>query len=91
VWQAVLRLNAPGLAIADADIVNHGVELPEPVRLIGDAARSIERRHVTFNDCLGVRQGHAGIIGPLAIAGVKDDMMALVGEQLAGHEAQSLG
>ncbi len=54
--QSVLGLDATRLAIADAHIVNDGIEAAEPIGLIGDAARTGNASDIALNDRLRLGQ-----------------------------------
>jgi hypothetical protein len=89
-WQAIGG-HAVTLTVANHGAVDHRVETTEVVDArcyflcAGDGAE------VVLHERFGVRQGTTGVFGTSGVTGVKDDLVALAGEQLARHQPSGQG
>ena len=88
--QAVAGQSMP-FAIADGGVVNDGVEGAERVDLGRQVLGGGDAREVADDDSFGLGQGPFGVRGAGVVARMQDDLVALIGEKLAGHEAETIG
>jgi len=88
---AVDGLDATRFAIADAHVVDHGVESAKSIGLFCDLACSGKADDIAFDDGLGLRQCTPSDFGARRVSRMQDDLVALFDQQLAGHEPEALG
>ena len=61
------------------------------VDLGGDVLGRSDAAEIADDDRFGLGQGFLRVGGPGVVARVQDDLMSLVGEKLAGHQAETVG
>ena len=74
---------------ADGGVVNDRVEPAERVDLARDVPCAGDGLEVADDDRLGRGQGAFGVGRAGCVAGVERDPMALIGEELPGHQARA--
>jgi hypothetical protein len=90
-WKPIFGLNSPGFAIFDSRIVNHCIEVAEPIKLLRNAAGARNGGEIADNHRLHLRRGFSGALCPVLVPRVQDHAMPLFEEQLAGHQSKLSG
>jgi hypothetical protein len=85
-----LGLDTPRLPIADAHIVDYGIEAAELVDLVGDGPCPGNGRKVPGDDSQGAGSRRERVAAPTGIASVQDDLMALLDQEPGRQEAQAV-
>ena len=82
---------APALSVADARVVDDGIEGSEAVHLVRDIACLTNARQVTDDYGLGTRNRFQCLRGTLAVARVQNDAVFRRNHEAGGHLAQAVG
>ena len=69
----------------------HRVVVAEGVDLPGDLPHVVDGGQVADDDGVRAGQAGAGVGGPGLAAGVQGDLVAVLEQQLGGHQAQAVG
>jgi hypothetical protein len=77
-------------AVTDSGIVNHGIERPQEVRLIGEPTGLGDAREVAHQHAVCLRRGGARVPGPRLVAGVEDCLMPGGQQSLRRPEAETV-
>ena len=83
-------LDPPRLAIADAGIVDYGVEATELVDLVGNGPGPGDGREVASHGPLGAGRGRKGVAAPTVVSPVQDDLMALLDQEPRRQETKAV-
>ena len=78
-------------AIADGGVVNDGVERPKRVDLGREVLGGGDAREVADHDRFGLGQGLLRVRRARVAARMQDDPVALIGENLADHQSETVG
>jgi hypothetical protein len=62
--------------------VDDGVEIVEPVNLVGDRLRLRDDRKVAYDDILGASNLLSGFVRTCGVAGVQNDLVSLFDQKL---------
>lgn len=87
--QSVRRGLVP-FAVADRHVMDHGVATADFAHLLGDAAHLGDRRDIADRHALGLRQSRPRLGRRRGVARMQYDLVALLGQQLPGHQAEPL-
>jgi hypothetical protein len=74
IWEPIFGLDTPGLVISNSSIVNHCIEVAEPIKLFRNAACDRNGGEIPDNHRLHLRRGFSGALGPVLVPRVQDDV-----------------
>ena len=89
--EPVLGLDPGRLPVADARVVDHRVEAAQLVGLPGYLPHARDHGQVTDDHVRRGGQRGAGVGRPGLVARVQGHLVPAVGEQAAGHQAETVG
>jgi hypothetical protein len=91
VRRAARRVDASGLAIADAGVVDHRIEAAQRIDLVGDAPGLLNHGHVSKDRVRGARSCVQGGLGACAIAAMQDHLVTLLDQNRGRHQSKTVG
>ena len=91
VRRAARRVDAPGLAIADAGVVAHRVEAAQRIDLVGDAPSLLNLGQVSEDRVRGARSCVQGGLGAFGIAAMQDNLVSLLDQNPGRHQSKTVG
>ena len=77
-------------AIADADIMDDGVEAPDRVGLLGHGSHAGDRDDIADDDLGRVRKRPSRDLATIGVPRMQHDFMALASQALARHEPEAI-
>ncbi|HEY6472850.1 MAG TPA: hypothetical protein VIY26_08165 [Acidimicrobiales bacterium] len=90
VRQAVDGLDAPGLSVPDAGVVDDRVVPAKDVGLLGDLSHARNARQIADDHGPRSRELAAGVVGPCVVAGMQRDFVGALDEEAGCHEAEAI-
>ena len=89
--EAIGGLDPMRFALADANVVDHGVVPADSIGLVGDLPHARDARQATDGHVRRSGQGRAGVVCANVAAGVQSDRVPLPGEEPGRHQAETVG
>jgi hypothetical protein len=74
-WKPIFGLDTPSFAIPDSSIVNHCLEMAEPIDLLRNAAGARNGGKIAYKHRLDLRRGLSGALGPVVVPRMQDHVM----------------
>jgi hypothetical protein len=89
--EAIGGLDPMRFALADANVVDHGVVPADSIGLVGDLPHARDARQATDDHVRRSGQGRAGVVCANVAAGVQSDFAPAVDKQAGGRQAEIIG